>query len=142
MWHTISNSDDVIDSRDVIARIEELELMQTDAQEAKDGEPEPMVDNTEIYTSVDFGAQEYEELKALQSLAEEGEGSPDWNHGETLIRDSYFEDYARQLADDIGAIDKDCRWPNDCIDWEKAADQLKSDYMTVDYDGVEYWIRA
>lgn len=142
MSHTISNSDDVIDSRDVIARIEELESLLADAQEAKDGEPEAMTDNSEIYTSVDFGVSEYEELKALQSLAEEGEGSPDWTHGETLIHDSYFEDYARQLADDIGAIDKDARWPADCIDWEKAANQLKSDYMSVDYDGVEYWIRA
>jgi hypothetical protein len=58
-----------------------------------------------------------------------------------LIRDSYFEDYARQLAEDIGAIDSKASWPNNHIDWEDATDALKQDYTEVDFDGVSYWIR-
>lgn len=112
----ISNSDDVIDSRDVIARIADLEGTEDEEEQA--------------------------ELKALEVLAEEGEGSPDWHHGETLIRDSYFEDYARELAEDIGAIQPNAAWPNNCIDWERAAEELKADYFEVDYDGVTYLIRA
>lgn len=58
----------------------------------------------------------------------------------TLINDNYFEDYARDLADGIYGI-KDC-WPFDCIDWEQAANALKNDYSSVDYDGETYWYRA
>lgn len=112
----ISNSTDVIDSRDVIARIKELE-------------------GTE-------DADEQTELKALLALQEEAEGySPDWKYGATLIRDSYFEDYARELADDIGAIKSDAQWPATCIDWKQAADELKQDYTSVEFDGVTYWVR-
>lgn len=106
-----SNTDDVIDSRDVIDALEDEDL-------------------------------ESEERKALEDLAEEAEGSPDWPHGETLIRDSHFEEYARELAEDTGMIKGDESWPLNCIDWEEAADQLKQDYFSVDFDGVDYWIRS
>lgn len=114
----ITNSQDIIDSRDIIDRIDYLESEENRTEE------------------------EEAELKALQALAEEGEGSPDWKHGETLIRDSYFEEYAEELANDIGAVNSKASWPNNCIDWEKAADELKQDYFSVDFDGIDYWIRA
>ena len=113
-----TNSDDVIDSRDIIARIEELE-----GQDERDEE-------------------ETAELASLKALAGEAEGCPDWTYGETLIRDSYFEDYARELAEDIGAIPKDAGWPAYCIDWERAASELQMDYTSVEFDGVTYWIRS
>jgi hypothetical protein len=117
----ISNSDDVIDSRDVIARIEELEDMVHDESATEDDQAE---------------------LAILQALAKEGgQYAPDWEHGETLIRDSYFIEYAQELADDIGAISRDATWPNNFIDWEAAADALKQDYTSIDFDGVSYWIR-
>lgn len=59
----------------------------------------------------------------------------------TLIRDSYFEQYARDLAEDIGAIPDDAQWPCTCIDWEQAARELQQDYTTIDFDGVDYWTR-
>ena len=117
----ISNADDLIDSRDVIARIEELESWAED--EALDDD-------------------DAAELAALKALAEEAEGyAPDWQHGETLIRDSYFEEYAEQLAYDIGAMDRNFGWPAEHIDWKAAADALKIDYTSVEFDGVAYWIR-
>jgi len=118
MSHIPTNSDDVIDSRDIIERIEELEEM-----EERDTDEE-------------------EELKVLKSLAEEGESSPDWKYGESLIRDTHFEDYAQELAEDCGMIKEGTQWPYTCIDWEKAARELKYDYFSVDFDGVEYWIRG
>ena len=121
-----TNTDDVIDSRDVIKRIEELE---TDIEIAKEDGEEIDDDDTK-------------ELAALKELAEEGEGSPDWPYGETLIRDSYFEDYARELAEDCCEMPNSDQWPQRCIDWEQAARELKMDYMCVDFDGVDYWIRA
>ena len=151
--NTISNRDDIIDSRDVIARIDELtsdlETQHDEAVEAS-AQTEDEVDDKEIVT-LDFenwlteqidDDDDATELIALRALQDDAEGySPDWRNGATLIRDSYFEDYARELADDIGAINADATWPNSCIDWEKAADELKQDYTSVEYDGVTYWVR-
>lgn len=126
MANTFTNKDDIIDSRDIIARIEELESEIESAEE--DGE-EPDADSVE-------------ELSILQALADEASGyAADWEYGETLIRDDYFEDYAQELAEDIGAIDRNANWPLNCIDWEQAARELKHDYTAVDFDGVRYWIR-
>ena len=81
-------------------------------------------------------------IKDLLALQEEAEGSPDWRHGETLIRETYFKEYAQELAEDIGAIDRNASWPNNCIDWDEATDLLKQDYFSVDFDGVDYLIRS
>jgi hypothetical protein len=59
-----------------------------------------------------------------------------------MINDSYFEDYARELAEDIGAINKSYGWPNYCIDWARAARELKIDYTSVDVNGETYWFRT
>lgn len=124
----ITNDADVLDSRDVIARIEHLESERDDAPEGTDW-------TTEY-------PEEAAELAALTALAEEASGyAADWTYGETLIRDSYFHDYAQELADDIGAIPKDVTWPLTCINWEQAARDLQYDYTAVDFDGVTYWIR-
>jgi hypothetical protein len=120
----ISNSEDLIDVRNVIARIEELE-------EAQAG----------LYIEED----EFEELNTLSELmiGMRGYGGDeqwrgDWYPG-SLIRDSYFEDYARELADDIGIVTNGQGWPNSYIDWEAAAAALQMDYTPVEYDGVTYW---
>jgi len=49
----------------------------------------------------------------------------------TMIPEDEFEDYAQQLAEDIGAIGKDNQWPLNCIDWEDASEELKNDYSEV-----------
>lgn len=120
----ISNRDDIIDSRDVIARIEELES-EFEAELEEDPKAEPS-----------------DELDILRKLAQQCEGYGDWRHGEALIRESHFEDYAQQLAEDIGAIKTDAGWPYTCIDWEQAAKELAMDYMEVDFDGVTYLMRS
>lgn len=134
----ISNHDDVIDSRDVTARIEELRA-DRGGIEAHEGDADAALIRKYLAEwDEDYGG----ELRALESLAEEASGyAADWEHGETLIRDSYFEKYAQELAEDIGAINRDAGWPNDCIDWERAARELQQDYTAVDFDGVTYWIR-
>lgn len=38
------------------------------------------------------------------------------------------EDFAREMADQLGSIDKNASWPNTCIDWEWAAKELMYDY--------------
>lgn len=156
---TISNMDDVIDSRDVIARIEELEsereALVADLNDAKErpamgddaNDPAAIVkaENAVMDAMAALAAWDDEnaaELAALKALAEEAEGyAPDWGYGETLIRDSYFREYAMELADDIGAIPANASWPLTCIDWGQAARELQMDYTAVDFGGVRYWIR-
>lgn len=140
MKRTISNSDDIIDSRDVIARIEELEEERRAAIEDCDHGEDCKAQDAHARDFDD--SEEGQELKALKALQEEAEGyAADWKHGEALIRDSYFKAYAQELADDIGAVNSDAGWPNNCIDWDKATRQLQMDYASVEFDGVTYWIR-
>jgi hypothetical protein len=122
----ISNTDEIIDSRDVIARIEELEEEQTRLEDAEDGP---------------FPEDDAQELAALKALANQGGYIGDWKYGATLINDDYFEEYARELAEDIGAISDDAKWPATCIDWGKAANELKMDYTSIDFAGSTYWVR-
>ena len=122
MKNEINNAQDIIDSRDIIERIDELE------SDFQDGTRDD---------------SEKDELIALKKLAKEGEDySSDWKYGEALIRDTYFTDYAMELAEDIGAINSDSNRPNNCIDWDQAARDLQMDYLIIDYDGVDYWIRS
>jgi hypothetical protein len=83
-----------------------------------------------------------EELHDLEQFAAELEDyCDDWRHGVTIIRESYFADYAEELAKDIGAISSDDQWPLNHIDWDAAAEALKQDYTSGEFDGVTYWAR-
>lgn len=134
----ISNFDSILDSRDVINRIKDLEDEREILQDAIDECPDDEDCKQDL---VDWNDVEGDELAILKILAEEAEYSPDWHYGETLIRDSYFTEYAQQFAEDIGAIEDNTQWPCTCIDWELAASELQVDYMRVDFDGVDYWIK-
>lgn len=143
MTRELHNGMDIIDSRDVIARLKELEDERDNAKATED------TDADDLWTAEngeEFGAnwteEQEDEYQELFSLAEDASFSPDWKYGETLIRDSYFEDYARELAEDIGAIDRNATWLNNFIDWEAAADALKMDYTSVEFGNVTYWIRS
>jgi hypothetical protein len=138
----IDNTEDVIDSRDVIARIDELKAEWTDAT---DGEDPDLYALSEDDWSVGLGWDGAAEIVALLELAEQGKSLADWEYGETLIRDDYFPQYAQELAEDIGAIDTSATytsWPLQYIDWDRAADALLMDYTTVEFDGVTYWARG
>lgn len=138
-----SNTDDVIDSRDIIARIEELEEERASFRCTEENEDETEHDAKQ--RAIDWAEEnpdDAEELRILAELAEEASGSPDWRHGETLIRASYFKEYAQDLAEDCGMIPDRLAWPLTCIDWEQAARELAMDYFTVDFDGVKYLIRS
>jgi len=164
----IDNSADILDSRDIIKRLEELESEREDLQtaideareaydEAKEEDEKAQSDEEgttmsehnldQVEITMDEATESLadwdnaDEYKNLKALAEQCEGYGDWRYGETLIRDSYFTKYAQQLADDSGAI-KDDSWPCNCIDWEQAASELQSDYTSVEFDGTTYWMRS
>jgi antirestriction protein len=86
---------------------------------------------------------ELAELATLQAFAEEASGyASDWPYGETFVRDSYFRDYAQELADEIGAIPEGYSWPASHIDWDEAADALRQDYSSAELEGVTFWYRS
>lgn len=138
-----SNTSDIIDSRDIIKRIETL----AGAFEAAGIDPAKLDPKAEDYDAQglaeDHPAHDYAtELRNLHALESEAEDCGDWVYGATLVRDSYFEDFAKEEAESIGAIDPNASWPLGCIDWEKAASELKMDYTAVDYDGETYYVRS
>lgn len=114
--------EDFIDSRDLVTRLDALESDLID---------DALDENLLV------------ERKQLLEIIDEIEGySGDRaRDGITLIAEHDFENHARDLAEDIGAIDPNARWPLDCIDWQKAADELKQDYTSITINGWEYWYR-
>ena len=120
-----SKHDDVINSYEVIERIEEL-------REELDGEPTP-ASRDELNA----------ELRALEKLDSDGRNvSEDWEYGETLVNDDYFVTYAQEFAEEIGAVESDASWPTYYIDWDRAARDLQMDYSPIEFDGQTFWVRA
>jgi hypothetical protein len=133
----LSNSNSVIDSRDIIERIAELE----DEEQSLLESIESAEEGDEKFRAMDaMDTWDDGELERLRSLAEEGEASPDWPYSVTLIRESYFVEYCREMVADIGDLPKDI--PGYIvIDWDATAENLKADYTEVDFDGVTYLVR-
>jgi hypothetical protein len=113
----ITNTEDILDTRDILERINYLDETEDAAQQ--------------------------EELQTLQALIEEVRqvSGEEPEYGATLIRDSYFVDYARELAEDGGLLDPSLGWRFMFIGWAAAAEHLKLDYSPVDFDGETYWVQ-
>lgn len=135
METTIDLTADTIDVRDIIARVEEL-------RKDRDGYDADALDAwRENYPG------DEEELKGLEDILDDlkGNGGDEQWEGSwypvTLIRDSYFETYAQELAEDTCEMGKAEGWPFRHIDWTAAAKELEQDYSTTEIDGVEYLFR-
>lgn len=121
---TLDLSADVIDVRDIIARVEEL-----DAE--KPNELHKWADNKEYAALLDI-------LDELKGNGGDEQWRGDW-YPVTLIRDSYFIDYARELLEDCGDIPKNL--PHYiAIDWKKTAINIRQDYSHISLDAT-YWYR-
>lgn len=123
---------DVIDLRDLIERVEELEGLLGNEEGTDEG-----------WQGTDA---EWDELAALQVILSElkGYGGDEQWRGDwypvTLIRESYFTEYCQDLCADIGAVPRDLPAYIE-IDWEATARNLMVDYSTVEIDGVTYFYR-
>lgn len=146
---SISNYDDVIDSRDVIERIEELGEELADKLNESTKSEDWNADNLSegnyqfmVNSLPESDRDDIEEYWKLVALAEEAsQYSSDWEYGETLIRYSYFEDYCQEMLEDCGDIPKDLPWYIE-VDWKKTAENIAQDYTEVDFNGVSYYIRS
>ena len=158
MAREISNSEDVIDSRDIEARIDELEslrgdlddeiseledkLIELQAVESEEAEDERDELNEKIAEKRDELAELEEELKPLQEFRDQV-SHPDWPHGLTLVHEDYWENFAREEAESLyGSELREAVWPFTCIDWERAAEELQSDYSQAEFDGVTFYFRS
>lgn len=110
----ITGGEDILDPRDIAERLKYL----TRERDRLEG-------------------SQLEEIDALQGVVDEG-------IDDTLVHEDYFQEYAEELAVDIGAIDHRQRdhWPYTCIDWEQAAEELKQDYSVIDIRGGTYYYRS
>jgi len=126
---TLDLTADIIDIRDIIERFEDIEFdLEGEGCEDTCAEYKLELSNLSLI------------IKSLENLGGDEEWRGKW-YPVTLIRDSYFQTYAQELAEDIGAVKDDAQWPYTCIDWEHAARELQYDYSSVDIDGVTYWTR-
>lgn len=157
----VSNSDKVIDSRDVIARIEDLvaerdSLLEAinessgvvDADEYSEDESvknahlDALQEAKDALKEWDEDDETGGELKALQNLTEDCEGyASDWRHGATLISEGYWVEYVEEMLKDCGDLPKNIPHYIE-IDWEATAKNIAVDYSQVDYAGETYYIRA
>lgn len=114
---SIDPGDDIIAGWAIVDRIDYLARFEEDADEEN-----PILDEDEV-----------EELRMLRELMEE------IREDAFLICESYFEEYAREFAEDIGAIGGETQWPATCIDWEQAADDLKMGFTSVEFGEYTYY---
>lgn len=124
--------DDIIDSREIIERIEEIE---SDATFIQDEEGE--------FTLALLDSDTREEYDALIALREDAESLADWHYGETLIHENYFTQAMRELCKDVGFIPHDLPgFIEHSIDWDGVADDLRADYTDFEFRGSTYWARS
>ena len=134
---TVDLSADVIDVRDIIARVLELRA-ERDEYNEKMGSPD-------AWDGVPDG--EPEELAMLEGILSElaGYGGDEEFEGDwyplELVADSYFTEYTQNLAEECGMVDTNARWPMTCIDWEQAARELQMDYSNILIHDFMYWYR-
>lgn len=111
-------SSDIIDTRDIIERIEELE---------------PDTANEELIELLNIMS----DLQSADGGDEQWRG--DW-YPITLIRDSYFATYARELCEELGDIPRNL--PDYiAIDWQATARNIQQDYTSIEINGATYWTR-
>lgn len=119
-------SADIIDVRDIIARINDIDL----------DTPETLQEKWDNGVEYDLLLEILDELK--------GNGGDEQWRGDwyplVLIRDSHFKDYIRELLAECGDIS--AKLPNYVVvDWDATARNFHVDYSTIEIDGATYWYR-
>ena len=147
----------IIDTRDLHDRLEELKAKQDEIQNKKDeiealrelmktSEFDKDADNDDLDELIQelrdmevyFDKDEQEELDELENMESE---IPEWRHGETLIPEDEWIDYVEELCKDIGDVPRESPWYIE-IDWDKTAENIKADYSEIEYRGTTYLYRS
>ena len=147
MTTSITNDEDVIDTRELIARIEDLESTKAALEEDVENATTQVEASDATRALNVFAQDEGLELKLLLDFASECETLSDYHYGETLIRESYFPNYIEQLIDECYPMPEgfnSSNWPFNhiTIDIAGAAEEAKQDYTCIEFDGVTYYARG
>jgi len=154
MAESIDSNADIIDIRDVIARVEELreereplEAEYNEVNESDDKDSDEAVHDALLAAKEeldDWDSENYAELKSLQDLLESCKrrgGDEQWEgdwYPISLIRDSYFNEAMDEMVEECYTLPKDLPfWMTITYDYEA----LKQDYTSVEFNGVTYWVR-
>lgn len=142
----ISNREDVLNTRAMLDRVEELESENEDAEGV-------------LKPGADWDDQDdFDECRKLRIILAEVDENSDGNvrSGITLIRESYFTEYIKDYwmeagpefkeynpktfrDEDVKREDLFSREPFNFIDWKAVAESTRNDdYKDVDFDGVTY----
>jgi hypothetical protein len=99
-----------------------------------------IIDSGSIETAIAELEQDLKILKGLEYAYNDNLDSRKdaWKNGAALIRDDYLPDHAKDLA--ANQLDLDA-WPLPFIDWERAAENLRERYISINYNGVIYWVK-
>ena len=121
-------NDYAIDGRDIRDRIEELEAVEAPTEE----ESAELTDLTAFLTAFPHEAMQY---------------NSDADEGETIIAESYFMDYIREIIYDCYALPKELtsgEWPyrHITINYEAAAEEARADYAELTFRGRNFYILA
>ena len=131
----------ILDTRDLQTRLDELEALRDAAAAADESREHEREALSEAHDAAqdEFGEDEQKELAELENIST---ATSSFRDGEAMIPVDDFEEYAQELAEDIGAIDRNASWPLNHIDWTAAASALADDYTEVSYLGTDYYVRA
>jgi len=130
---------DVLDSRDVIETIDQLESELKFLVEYHKEQLELKMEGAER-TASDIKSLK-SQIKPLRAFADafiDMIGSA-WYDGVSLVNDDYFIEYTKEYSDNIGKTSDDDSWPFTHIDWNSAADALQYYFSSVDVDEHKYW---
>lgn len=91
----------------------------------------------------DTYADEIEHYENVEYFCEELSSIPDFNYGETVIKENYFSDYCKDFVQECGYIPNDLpSWIEDNINWEGVAEDLRQDYSEADFEGETFYFRS
>lgn len=115
---------DVIDTRDLQDRLEEIEYDLESLDLSADERNDLMV-----------------ELKAIQEVKAEVDGyaGDTFQDGVQLIAEQDFPEYIQELLEEVGDVPKLPSYVQ--VDWDATAENLRVDYTEVEFEGTTYLFR-
>ena len=146
-------SQNVIDTRDIQDRIDEIESdiesLEEEISELSEEIDELDEDDSGNKNEIDLKLDDIEDKRGqIEDLQEElsmlldvKQEVPEFSYGETLIHENYWVEYVQELCEDCGYISKDFPYWIE-IDWEATAKNVAMDYSTIELDGNTYYFRS
>lgn len=139
-----------LDTRDLIEKREELKekifnnflAYFPQYEDMTDSYDDILMDEEEIQDWKYVWLDEITEITEIDVLEDEVSSS-EWDYGIIFISEDKFEDYCKELLEDIGDLPPNLpAYIEDNIDWAGVADDLRVDYSEVEYQGETYLFRA